>query len=296
MEAEVKRDIFSYLDQIADKVIPYPEHVRKLINMLNSDTVSVPDIARELAKDPILAADTLRMVNSAYYGFSREIKSLEQAVVVLGTKSLLRLVVAAWSKRISQKELKNFRLKAGELALFSLIGAYASVKFAEIADIKFVSDIVFTASVLRTMGRLILDYMEGGVINRILKEVRENKISFHHATRKVLGLSHSQMASFVLKKMGVPQDLIVAVEYYPVPSEYDKGGILSKVISCVHLGDVVAMQIGEAAPLDSMLYAIDPKAFEFLELKDDKDYVGKVCEDIICVIDNIKDTFHLVIL
>ncbi len=294
MTGSVKdKDIKSFIDQLVEKVIPAPENLSKLIAMLKRDNVSVIDISRELALDPVLAADTLRMVNSAYFGFSKEIKSLEQAVVILGTKALLRLVIAAWAKKISLQELKNFKVREGELAIFSLVGAYAATKFADIAGLKFASDIIFTAGALRTLGRVVLNFMGANIVNNILKEVFENKRSFHSATKIVAGMSHSEIASYLLRRWKIPEDLATIVHFYPSPSEFSGDISIAKMISCVHLGDIVAMQIGEGAPLDSMLYTVDRKAFDILGLKDSRDYIGDVCAMMLEDIQKLKDTFKI---
>lgn len=282
------------IEELVKKVPPPPEYLNRLITMLKSDTASVSEISKELAKDPVLAADTLRMVNSAYYGFSQEIKSLEQAIVVLGTKALLRLVIAAWAKKLSDVELKNFKIRKGELALFSLVGAISAVRVADIAGLKFMQDVIFTGSALRTIGRVAMDMLGPNVINQILKEVFEKKVSFYTASKNILGFTHNELGAYIISKWNIPQELVDMVKYYPKPSEYTGDNkTLAKMISCVHFGDLVAMQIGEGAPIDSMLYSVDGRAYEVLEINHSRDIVSEVYEMVISEIDKIKSSFHL---
>jgi HD-like signal output (HDOD) protein len=283
----------SRIDEIIEKTTPIPQHISNLMKMLKDENVPLSRVAIELAKDPVLTADTIRMVNSAYYGFSQEIKSLEQAVVILGTKALLRLVVAAWAKRISSQELKNFRTAQNELAIFSLVGAVASVKFGEISGIKFMSDIIFTSAALRSIGRVIMDKLGAAVINNILKEVFEKKVSFYTASKRILGFSHSEIGAYALRKWGIPEDLASVVEHYQTPSEFQEDKTLSKVAACVHLGDIAAMQIGEGAPVDGMLYQVDKGAFSILGLDSTENIIEKVCEMILPEVEKIKETFQL---
>lgn len=286
-------NVRAIISKVARQVIPVPENITNLIQMLKNDIVTVPEISRQLAKDPVLTADTLRVVNSAYYALTQEIKSLEQAVVVMGTRTLLRLVLAAWAKKVASSEVKSFKIRPGELAVFSLVGAYAATHFANLGNIKFASDMAFTGGALRTLGRVVIDYMGSGVVSAIMKEVFEKKVSFYTATERVLGLSHSEITAELLKEWNIPEDLITVVRFYPCPSKFNGDKTLAKVISAVHLGDIVAMQIGEGAPMDSMLYTVDQKAFELLELKGDTDYIAEACEAIIPEIQKLKDTFQL---
>lgn len=286
-------NIKAIISKVAKDVIPLPENLANLIQMLKNDIVTVPEISRQLAKDPVLTADTLRVVNSAYYALTQEIKSLEQAVVVMGTRTLLRLVLAAWAKKVASKEVKSFKIKPGELAVFSLVGAYAATHFANRGNVKFASDMAFTGGVLRTLGRVVIDYMGAGVVSSIMNEVFEKKVSFYTATERVLGLSHSDITAELLKEWNIPDDLVTVVRFYPYPSRFNGDKTLAKVISAVHLGDIVAMQIGEGAPMDSMLYVVDQKAFEILELDSKTDHIAEVCETIVPEIQKLKDTFQL---
>lgn len=289
----MQRDIKAIISKVAKEVVPLPDNLARLMHMLKTDTVSVSAISRELAKDPVLVADTLRVANSAYYGLAQEIKSLEQAIVIMGTRTLLRLVMAAWAKKVASREVKSFKIRPGELAVFSLVGAYAAVQFANIGNIKFATDVVFTASALRTLGRVVIDQMGPHVVNAIIREVFEKKVSFQTATERVLGISASDITAELLREWGIPDELSTVVRYYPYPSRFKGDMTLAKVISAVHLGDIVAMQIGEGAPMDSMLYAIDQKSFDILELKDNRDYISEVCEIVVPEVQKIKDTFQL---
>ena len=61
-----------------------PEAAQALIRTLSVDDVDVPMVVAIIAKDPVLTTTLLRMANSAMFGLSRSINSLESAVSVVG--------------------------------------------------------------------------------------------------------------------------------------------------------------------------------------------------------------------
>ena len=61
-----------------------PKIVHELIDSFNNQDVSIDDIAKKLAADPVLSARLLRLANSAYYHVSRSIGTVEDAVLMLG--------------------------------------------------------------------------------------------------------------------------------------------------------------------------------------------------------------------
>ena len=88
--------------QIPDAVLVprAPAVIPRLIRTLRDDDVSAADLARQIAQDPALVADLLRIANSPYYRTAAGIRSLEHAVTVLGRNGLSQLIAAAALKPI----------------------------------------------------------------------------------------------------------------------------------------------------------------------------------------------------
>ncbi len=61
-----------------------PEAAQALIRTLSNDDADVPMVVAIIAKDPALTTTLLRMANSAMFGLSRSVNTLESAVSVVG--------------------------------------------------------------------------------------------------------------------------------------------------------------------------------------------------------------------
>ncbi|HXK58061.1 MAG TPA: HDOD domain-containing protein, partial [Gammaproteobacteria bacterium] len=61
--------------------------------MSRPDTTN-QDLANIIAHDPALAAQLLKLVNSAYYGLPSKIETISQAITLIGHKELETLVIA----------------------------------------------------------------------------------------------------------------------------------------------------------------------------------------------------------
>lgn len=75
-------DIATLLQSVKLPVMPEVAHA--LIGTLSDDDADISTVTRIIAKDPGLTATLLRMANSAIFGLSRSVKSLESAVSVVG--------------------------------------------------------------------------------------------------------------------------------------------------------------------------------------------------------------------
>lgn len=85
----------SQMDAALDKLPPLPAVVHELIDLLGQDGVGAHRLAAALAKDPALTMTTLRLANSSFYGVSRQVATVSEAICVLGLRNLRGLVTAA---------------------------------------------------------------------------------------------------------------------------------------------------------------------------------------------------------
>ena len=75
-----------YLQSV--KLPVMPEVAQALIRTLNDENANVTTVREIIAKDPVLTATLLRMANSAIFGLSRSVHSLDNAITVIGMSQL----------------------------------------------------------------------------------------------------------------------------------------------------------------------------------------------------------------
>jgi putative nucleotidyltransferase with HDIG domain len=83
------------MEAALDTLPPLPAVVHELIELLGQDGVGAQRLGAALAKDPALTLTTLRLANSSFYGVSRQVATVSEAVCVLGLRNLRGLVTAA---------------------------------------------------------------------------------------------------------------------------------------------------------------------------------------------------------
>lgn len=72
-----------------------PKVVQEVMELLATDDVDIKPLADKINHDQVLTARVLRMANSAYFGFSRKVGTIEEAVSLIGLAKLETLVVAS---------------------------------------------------------------------------------------------------------------------------------------------------------------------------------------------------------
>ncbi|EAI6493478.1 cheVAW transcriptional regulator CheP [Campylobacter jejuni] len=75
---------------------PLPDTVsklRKYVSEANSN-IETMKVAEIISSDPLMTAKLLQLANSPYYGFTREITTINQAITLLGVGNIINIVMA----------------------------------------------------------------------------------------------------------------------------------------------------------------------------------------------------------
>lgn len=67
-----------------DELPRLPKAISELLDAVNDDNATVKSIATKVSHAPLISARVLRLANCAHYGRSREVGTIDEAVVRLG--------------------------------------------------------------------------------------------------------------------------------------------------------------------------------------------------------------------
>ncbi|MBF4437742.1 HDOD domain-containing protein, partial [Vibrio anguillarum] len=69
--------------------------LQELLEMVNKEEVDVGSLTKKIAMEQVLSARLLRLANSAHFGGSRTVSSINDAVIRVGSGSVQTMVVAS---------------------------------------------------------------------------------------------------------------------------------------------------------------------------------------------------------
>jgi len=208
----------SKLNEILSKVKAFPtmpEAGAKMLTLLEEPDTEISEIEEILRYDPGLTANILKLANSAYFGIPSKIGSLKQAVVVLGFKRLVQLVVASCVSAVMDKSIPGYDLPPGNLWRHSIavsIAAEALVKDKK----KTVSQDVFTPALLHDVGKLVLGTFVKEELEAI-ESIAAKGVPFVVAENMILGTDHAEIGAQILSHWNFPKDVIHAVRWHHDP-------------------------------------------------------------------------------
>ena len=230
------RELVSRMDRLPSLPTLYVE----LVDALGDPDVSLDEVASIVAQDIGMTAKILKLVNSAFFGLSREIANSHEAVVYLGHETIKSLVLTM--KVFSQFDTSKLQgLSMDELWPHSLSTAAAARKIgrATQADAKLMDE-AFAAGMLHDTGRLVLGTNLTDKYAQVVQLARDKQIALHEAEREMFNVTHAEVGGYLLGLWGLPGAVVEAVTFHHYPARSASHTFCP--LTAVHVANVLVQE------------------------------------------------------
>src|SRR6267378_8260063 len=233
---------------------------RLLESIADPDAATSEEIGEVIALDPALTARTLKLANSAFYGFPRKVGTVDLAVVVLGSDTICDLVLGA---AVFQTLDPTWKTLTG-LWSHSLACGVAARAMADRCRYRLESE-AFAAGMLHDIGKVVLRQTYPERYDAATALAREQGVSMIEAERGILGSDHAEVGGWLAERWGLPGDLVEAIACHHRPAQ---ARLNPELTSLVHIADWLAGRTGNSWPHGGMPGSISVYAWECVELGD----------------------------
>ncbi len=257
-----------------------PQVVVKAREIMGDANSGIKDVVKVLETDQAITAKILRVSNSAYYGMSGKISTIQHASVVLGYKTIGELITLAASSGLLNKNLGGYGLGSGDLWRHSLSVAIGSRVIAE-KNNPDLSGPSFSAGLIHDAGKLVLDKYVAERQEEFDEITEFGQVSFMEAEDKIFGFNHAEIGFDVCHHWRIPEDIATAVKFHHAPSRSEKNTlayIIHLADAMVNMADALSKMDGMGANLEAMMYMLDDNAMKFVGISETD--VAPIMEDI----------------
>jgi len=223
-------------EKIIEKASIFPSMPKagiKLRALLTEKDVSIDEIEAILRHDPGLAANVLRLANSAYFGIPTKVSTLKHAIMLLGVKRFAQIAVGACMNKVMDSAVAGYGLSPGELWLHSIAVSTTAEALAKNRKLAETGDI-FTPALLHDMGKLVL----GEFVKKEQPKIGDlvaKGVPFAIAEKDVLGTDHAEIGALILNKWSFPGDLIDAVRWHHYPEALKNSNLHAEIVYIANL-------------------------------------------------------------
>ena len=263
MVDENNSELFEELVSKLEDLMPLPTTIKKLVQLTRDPDSDLNEIVLSLEKDQAMVAKILKLANSSYYGFSKQIKTIAHAVVCLGYNTIKNIALTATTHSILNKGVVSYALEKGALFKHSYSVAIAARILA--TKLKYPNpDEVYVMGLLHDVGKVVLDQYAKQKFIDVVRLFRSGNISFLQAEEQVLGFNHGEIGAKVAEKWNLSDDLVQSIRYHHDPANAPANNL---TVHMVHIADMVSELLGIGLGYDGLNYELQPESMEKLSLE-----------------------------
>jgi putative nucleotidyltransferase with HDIG domain len=218
-----------------DAMPTIPVILRPLLRCLDQpvEQIDVNRIVELVSYDKTIAAQCVRMANSALFGRSEPVESVRTAVMNLG---MWRVRDLLFSNSLSQVIPANrWIVDPGVFWRHSLGCALVCRKFAEILGYPD-TEKAYLAGLLHDIGILVNSMVAPEEFRATFEKATREQIPLDEAEQATLGFTHSDSGRILAEAWKITPDLVQAIELHHEIGDPGSGGPL---VAIVHLSDLL---------------------------------------------------------
>ncbi|GAX87295.1 conserved hypothetical protein [Lebetimonas natsushimae] len=200
---------------------PLPKSIMEIQRITNNPNSSISDLVKVVKEDPMLTANLLKAANSPLYGFTRQIKNVDQAVSLFGMATVKGFAISFAIKNTLKFDLSAYGISEDQFHDVSAKRNAVTLLWYK-KNRKYL-DILATDSFLIDIGAVIIS-----VVLSNLDKVDEFRTNLTPENReelekKFIGMTTAEVNAKIFSHWGFSEDLIESMRNLDNPNgKYEK--------------------------------------------------------------------------
>ena len=234
-EEKIEKLTSKQIDKTITRLKPIPQVALKVLRMINSADYGMLEIASEIRKDQILSAKVINLSNSAFFNPRTKVNSVDQALMMLGEKRLLQIILSSSIELFFQDSTKGYSLCKGGLYHHSINTAIAAENLAKMSKAT-PPDVAYTAGLLHDIGKVVLDQYVAKAYPFFYRQIYDDEKLSVEVEENLLGISHPITGERLARLWDLPDQLIEVIKYHHSPN---KAEIDERLVHLVYISDLL---------------------------------------------------------
>ncbi len=226
----MKNNILNHIKNLP----PLPKSVLEVQKITNNPNSSIKDLVNIIKNDPLITANLLKAANSPLYGFTKQIKTVDQAVSLFGMSTVKGFVVSFAVRNTLKFDLSAYGIS--EQRFHSVSTARNALGFNWYRSRSDKLDIIVTDSFLIDIGAVVISlYLKSKGEDTKFKNrlTKENRFSLE---KEFVGADTAEVTAEIFKHWNFSDELIKPIANINNPNdEYSK--VLDVLRSVIDLLD-----------------------------------------------------------
>jgi len=196
---------------------PTPKILPKLQKILRDPDSGIHQIIELIRLDAPLAAQVVRVSNSAWFGGAKRTENLTEAINRLGFQEVYKVVSMVSSNQLLGAAQPVYNLRSGELWERSVVTAVIMEALAGAGCLD--TDNAYTIGLFCDIGKVIVNgyCMERGLQIYADNPEEDDDTPLPEVERQILGFTHAEVSAGILRKWGFAESIVepIACKFEP---------------------------------------------------------------------------------
>lgn len=202
---------------LADNLPSLPTVAVQVLQLIHSENASVGEIAKVIEHDPALTSKILKVANSSLFGMPRQISSLQQAMVVLGLRTV-KVMALTFSLVDAMQSKEDGGFDYRSYWRVSLTGAVAGrLLAAHVPACQ--ADELFVTALLSDIGMLAAFQVDKATYLEAVAQSSTQGVPINLVEQARFGATHEAFSAHLLDTWGLPEKMISAIAVHHQPPE-----------------------------------------------------------------------------
>jgi putative nucleotidyltransferase with HDIG domain len=238
---------------------PLPAAIGRLLRLVNDPDVNFQEIARTISLDQTLTAQILRIANSAFYGFPQQIRTVQQATVVLGRYAVRNMALSLAMVTLRNRMSDEWPLSPETFWRHSM-GVACGARMLARDEAKVDPEEAFVAGLLHDIGKIVLVERDTDGYASVGKEARMSSRPLHELERNAFGIDHAEVGHILCRHWNIPGALGSSVAYHHGGAGPDASDAARSLTAVVSAANVLAKLAGIGDGGDPLIESSWPDA------------------------------------
>jgi len=220
----------------------------RILATLCDASLDARQIADVIQREPGLAARVLKVANSAFYGSSRHIATLDRALMLLGLDAVRGIAAAACLDRSVARRSPAAAIDPQALAHHCVASAFAAEALTKQSGRAIPAE-AFMAALLHDFGVPVQERLDSAGVEKLMTALAADEDADYAALEaSLVQVDHARCAEVVFDNWHLPPAIVHAARHHDDPAQAP--GPARQLTTLVHLGVQLALQAGFTHPLE----------------------------------------------
>jgi putative nucleotidyltransferase with HDIG domain len=204
---------------------PFPAVANRILGLVGNESIGANQISDIIKLDPTFTAEILRVANSALFGLTGTITSVNHAVSLLGLERVRAMATLVALNSMVKNALRIEALR--KVWKHSLVAAVLCEEAAKVSA--GVVDIAYTAGLLHNLGTLGLMAAYPDEYTQMLDVSREYGYDLLQTERDLFDIDHCAAGAWLAREWNFPEEIAAAIATHhdnPAPGDASLNGLV----------------------------------------------------------------------